>query len=191
MFGQANMVFPIFMLSIKARNMKGVYMLLFFLTTASAILAQDEGKITKDPYTGEDILLGKITVDDLRTGPMAAWFNEEYNAYEPDATVLEVLDRDVLSTWFVTIVLGTWCSDSQREFPRFIKIWDELGLSQEQLTIIAVNSKKEAPLDMTADLDIQRVPTFIFFQCNMELGRVVESPAETLEKELFRVLYEY
>jgi len=170
--------------------MKGISIILLLLA-CTLLQAQETKEVINDPYTGEEILLGKVSVQDFMEAPFNEWYSLEFNSYEPDPEVMDVLDRDVLSTWFVTIVLGTWCSDSQREFPRFMKIWESLGLDEAQLTIIAVDTEKGAPFDATAELDIEKVPTFIFYQCNMELGRVVEAPAETLEKELFRVLYEY
>ncbi|MFZ5939525.1 MAG: thioredoxin [Bacteroidota bacterium] len=171
--------------------MKRLSTALLLLLSLSLLSAQETREVTSDPYTGEEILYGKVSIQDFMDPPYADWYNREFESYLPDPTVMDVLDREVLGTWYVTIVLGTWCSDSQREFPRFMKIWEMLGLSEAQLTIIAVNTKKEAPFQLTEGLNIERVPTFIFNQCNMELGRVVESPAESLEKELFRVLYEY
>jgi len=171
--------------------MKTLRISLLLLIFVSVLHAQEQKEPVTDPYNGEEILFGKVNPEAFLQEPYSEWYLKEYNSYEPDPAVMEVLDRDILSTWFVTIVLGTWCSDSQREFPRFMKIWEELGLNADQLTIITVNSKKEAPFDETSGLDIEKVPTFIFYQCNMELGRVVESPEETIEKELFRVLFEF
>ena len=171
--------------------MRNILALFFFTVILVNLTAQTYNERIIDPISGEEILYGKVTWDGLKETPFNTWFEEEYNNYELESDIIEVLDRDVLSTWFVTIVMGSWCSDSQRELPRFYKIWENLGLDFETITIIGVDSEKAGPLGMTDSLSIERVPTFIFYQCNMELGRVVESPEESLEKELFRVLYEF
>jgi len=168
------------------------YLLPLIIAALSFTLqAQTINQVIEDPHTGEEILYGKVTWEGLMEAPFNEWFEEGYNNYVPDPDIMEVLDTDILSTWFVTIVMGTWCSDSRREVPHFYRIWKDLDLDPSAVTIIGVDSEKNAPNGMTDSLSIEKVPTFIFYQCNMELGRVVESPEETLEKEIFRVLYEF
>jgi hypothetical protein len=171
--------------------MKYFYLLLLLLCPASVIQAQYVNQIIKDPGTGVEYLYGKVTLEGFHKEPFKEWFEEGYSNYQPESDILEILDTDILSTWFVTIVMGTWCPDSRRELPRFFRIWDELGLDPGTITVIGVDASKSAPSGMIDSLSIEKVPTFIFYQCNMELGRVVESPEESLEKELFRVLYEF
>jgi len=144
----------------------------------------------QDPETGQEILYGSVTWSGFMKPPFGDWFKAEYNSYEPDSNILEVLDPEILSTWSVTIVMGTWCSDSRRELPRFYKIWETLGLMFEKMDIIGVDTRKHAPDGMTDILGIEKVPTFIFNRDDTELGRIVESPEESLEIELFRMLYE-
>ena len=43
----------------------------------------------------------------------------------------------------VDIYLGTWCGDSKYWVPKFIKLWDELGLNKNQLKLIALYGGKE------------------------------------------------
>ena len=38
------------------------------------------------------------------------------------------------------------------------------------------------------DLDIELVPTFIFYRNGEELGRIVETPEDTLEKDLAEIV---
>ena len=171
--------------------MRNILVLVFIAVISVNLTAQTFNERIADPISGEEILYGNVTWDGLREAPFDKWFEEEYNSYEPEMDIIEVLDPDILSTWFVTIVMGTWCSDSHRELPRFYKIWETLGLDFETISLIGVDSEKKGPFGMIDSLNIEMVPTFIFYQCNLELGRVVESPEESLEKELFRVLYEF
>ena len=163
-----------------------------WLACVVMVTGQVYNEMVMDMESGEDILWGPVTWDGLREeAPFSEWFEKEYTSYEPDMEVIGVLDTETLSTWFVRIVMGTWCPDSQRELPRFYKIWETLGLDFETISLYGLDSQKMGP-DMSIDsLAIEKVPTFIFYQCNMELGRVVESPEESLEKALFTLLYEF
>src|ERR1041385_9004206 len=72
------------------------------------------------------------------------WFEKEYKAYHPDSSVLNDL-RDRLIKKQIVVVLGTWCSDSQREFPRLMKVLDLLQFPMAGLRIYGVNNNKSLP----------------------------------------------
>jgi thiol-disulfide isomerase/thioredoxin len=88
----------------------------------------------------------------------------------------------------ITIVLGTWCSDSRREVPRFMKIIDLWGFPREKIRFIGVDINKIAPLEEYSGLDIERVPTFIFFEKKIEKGRIIEVPVTSLEQDTENIL---
>jgi thiol-disulfide isomerase/thioredoxin len=85
--------------------------------------------------------------------------------------------------------MGTWCSDSRREVPRFLRILDELNFNNELLTINYVDRKKESPEGDISSLDIKYVPTFIFYKGGKEIGRIIETPQITLESDFKNILY--
>jgi thiol-disulfide isomerase/thioredoxin len=87
-------------------------------------------------------------------------------------------------------VLGTWCPDSRREVPRFMRILDSLEYPKEQLKIICVDRKKQALNNETDSLNIVYVPTIIFYtKEGVEVGRIIEHPkGETLEEDLEAIL---
>lgn len=84
--------------------------------------------------------------------------------------------------------MGSWCSDSQREVPRFYRIMDDAGITNDKIELISVNREKKVPGMDINNLRIERVPTFIIYDGIKELGRIIETPAETLEKDLLRIL---
>ena len=87
----------------------------------------------------------------------------------------------------ITIVFGSWCSDSHREVPRFLQIMNLLNVSEDQITIIAVNRMKEFNKIDLREMDIKLVPTFIIYRDGKELGRIVER-AEIMELELLKIV---
>lgn len=87
----------------------------------------------------------------------------------------------------VIVVLGTWCGDSRREVPRFLRIADLAGIPRDSVLLIGVDRAKQAG-DVRVDLyAIERVPTFIFMKGGREIGRIVETPATTLEGDMLTI----
>lgn len=139
--------------------------------------------------SGDNMLLGKQTLEQFSKAPYDTWYDVEHEGYALDAASMELLKKEKLSSYSITIFLGTWCHDSHREFPRFIKILEELKYPTQNLNIIAVNTKKEAPNGEEGLYNIQRVPTFIISKYGKEVGRIIESPKSGwIEKDLIEIL---
>jgi len=81
-------------------------------------------------------------------------------------------------------VLGTWCSDSQEQVPGFFKVLDKIRFDKKNVQMIAVDSAKEAGIIDLVNYNIQKVPTFIIYRKGREIGRIIEKPYMTLEKDL-------
>lgn len=143
------------------------------------------------------LLLGEVTRRDILT-QFPDWA-AEYAVYEPAA---EPVRRLAEVYWSVEIVcvLGTWCSDSEREVPRFWKLLDHLGQQHLSLSILAVGrSSDETALPALVELgfaegirnphEIEYVPTFIFRQHGEEIGRIIETPRRSLEEDMAAILF--
>jgi thiol-disulfide isomerase/thioredoxin len=86
------------------------------------------------------------------------------------------------------VFLGTWCSDSRREVPRFLKIVDALGIPGDRVRLFALDRSKKSPDGMTDRYNILRLPTMVFFKNGKEIGRIVETPAASVEEDMFTIL---
>ncbi len=150
--------------------------LLFILHTAFGI-AQEQ----------EQMLLGKISVSELREAPYGNWFDARYKKYKVKDTQIKDL-KSQLNAIDIKIFMGTWCSDSRREVPRFYKIMEVVEFPSENIELIAVDRVKTTPDHLETGLNIIRVPTFIFYKNGEELGRIVENPIESLEADMLRIL---
>ena len=84
--------------------------------------------------------------------------------------------------------MGTWCPDSRREVPRFMKILNIWQFPATKLTFIGVDNAKLSPVGEYNSLDIQRVPTFIIYKNNIEAGRIIENPTTSLEQDIVNIL---
>nr|WP_199077679.1 thioredoxin family protein [Pedobacter sp. ASV19] len=114
-------------------------------------------------------------------------YDTEYSNYVLNNSLIQVL-KPLLSTKTITIVLGTWCGDSRLYVPHFLKVLDAAGFKEENLRLIGVNKDKKAARGLIDHLNIDRVPTFIIFQNGKEIGRIVEQPNETFEKDILNIL---
>ena len=142
----------------------------------------------EDPKTGKPMLLGKVSIDELKQEPFKGWYYNEFDSYELDNELLEAISEP--NQYNYELFLGTWCGDSRREVPRLEKIFIELGIDFNQLTIITVDRDKVSPDNEQEGKDIRYVPTLIVRNKDVEVGRIVESPSSesaTLESDLFEI----
>jgi thiol-disulfide isomerase/thioredoxin len=112
----------------------------------------------------------------------------EYDEFAPDTTALDSFYL-IKNKYQVEIYMGTWCSDSEREVPRFIKIVESSSLKNKlEYKIFGVDRSKSLPGKSIEDKNIERVATFIVFKDGKEIGRIVETPKKSLEKDLLKIL---
>jgi thiol-disulfide isomerase/thioredoxin len=133
------------------------------------------------------MLTGEVGRDDFMAEPYNSWFNTNYDEYEIDVSDFKLLKKNLKKTKIV-VFLGTWCGDTRREVPRFIRILDEIEFDKKRIKYIAIDRSKSAPGYDPGDYDIQYVPTFIFYKKGREYGRIIESPVESLEKDMLNIL---
>jgi thiol-disulfide isomerase/thioredoxin len=160
--------------------MKSIIIFLFLLVSNS--FSQVYNQSTIDTVKNKKMLIGYCTREAFQDTAFSQWFNESYSNYQPDSEVLAEL-KNFLNDIKIKIVLGTWCSDSREFAPAFLKILDSVNFPQENLEMICVDRKKKGYRDEVDNLDINFVPTFIFYKNGKEIGRIIELPNVTLETD--------
>jgi len=136
---------------------------------------------------GELILLGEINLQALQKEPYKEWFKNNHDSYQPNTALLEQLKQQ-LKKHRIQLFLGTWCSDSHREVPNFIKILQAADFPINNLEMVAMDRDKENPAEEKKGWNINYVPTFIFVKDGKEVNRIVEMPLESLEKDMLKIL---
>ncbi len=167
--------------------------LLIILTTGLFIFnACNEAQINRtkfDERASNNILIGYVNREGLKMEPFHEWFTPGYRNYQVNDSILGLIDKDDFrKNVKITVVLGTWCSDSRREVPRFYKILDHLEYDTKQMPVLCVDTDKQAPKTNAGELNITRIPLFIFYRNNKEIGRIIESPKESLEADMLKIL---
>lgn len=140
-----------------------------------------------DPKTKTKMLMGYCNKKGLEKDIYGIYFKSQYDVYKPTKLYINKL-QEIIDDVEITIVLGTWCSDSKREVPRFYKVLNEAGYNDRRVKIIAVDKNKEAIVVDISDMDIQKVPTFIIYRNDKEIGRIVETPKKSLERDLWKIV---
>lgn len=154
--------------------------------------AQEPVKLNRtiiDTTKHQEILYGYCNRAGLKGPLFMEYYEREYNAYVPKAEIIGQLGQKETG-YRIVIVMGSWCGDSQEQVPRFLKILDAIGYSENYLTLICVDRKKQCDEggDLVHQLVIEKVPTIIVFRGDKEAGRIIETPTLSLEEDLLKIL---
>lgn len=142
---------------------------------------------TTVPYEESVMLIGKSNRKGLQMDAFKEWFDPGYMDYKANSETLDKL-KPLLKDVSILVFMGTWCEDSQRDVPHLYKILDDAGFDESKLTLITVSEEKTTPQGFEDGKDISNVPTIIFYKNDKEIGRIVEYPIETLEKDMLAIL---
>ena len=118
----------------------------------------------------------------------AEW-QEKYDKFEPEADMVEALKAKLGADLKIDVYLGLWCPDSRENLPPFIKILDRVGTG---VAVRYVNVPKKADKELkyfVEELKVERVPTFIFYRNDAEIGRIVENPKTSLIEDMMEILF--
>lgn len=141
--------------------------------------------------SGQLILAGHGSHSVFRQPNYKAWYDQSYNAYIEDAAMVSEL-KPLLAKKKMEIFLGSWCGDSKREVPRMLKVLQHAGMDTADVSLIFVDNStqnyKQSPQHEEKDKNIHHVPSFIVYDGSKEIGRIIESPKMSLEKDLLAIL---
>lgn len=160
---------------------------LAIIITTIQINAQDF-KITTDEINGEPLILGYCPASIIIESLFKDTWITEYNSYQPDYETLDSLEGK-LEDVIIKIVFRSTCSDSREQLPRLFRILNELNYDVNSITLIGVNREKQGLSNEAEGLEIELVPTIIIYKDGNEIGRIVETPVESLEKDLLKFIH--
>ena len=155
--------------------MKGKYLLAFIagiLLTAGFAPAQIEivGSLTPE------VILEKIP----------EW-KSFVDGYSPRLDVISRL-QEVSEVVRVEIYLGAWCPDCRQRVSAYLKIMDMVRNPMIRTTYTGLPRDRAARGPYTEGKNIERIPTFIVFLRDQEIGRIIETPALSVEEDLWNIL---
>lgn len=160
------------------------------MNDSSKDMAVEENKetTTEAPKTQKDMLLGNFQKNELQQAPFSDWFNPRYEEYTPNTDAMNTITENI-GDYKIKLFMGTWCGDSKRETPKFLKILDKADYNYDNLELVAVDYSKKTPSNIEDGLDVKRVPTIIFYKDGKEVNRFVEySRGESIEEDIAKIV---
>ena len=134
-----------------------------------------------------DHIIGTLKRQDIEEFPYSMWFEKSYQNYLIDNETTKQISQ-LINDYEITIFMGTWCEESQKDLPAFFKIIDQTNFDNQKIELIAMSEEKTTPNDYEKGLEIYNIPTFIFKKNGTEINRIVEFPVETLEKDIYKIV---
>ncbi|MDV7186135.1 thioredoxin family protein [Lutibacter sp. TH_r2] len=165
--------------------MKKIILSLFITTLFFA--CNQQPKVTKATLNEDGDLIGVTTKNQFLQEPFNEWFESGYEDYSLNNEIISKL-KPLINNVTIKAFMGTWCSDSQEQTPIFYKVLEATEFNMNNLELIAVDRDKVTPDSLEKGFNIDRVPTFIFYKNNEEIGRFVEYPRETVEADMLKII---
>ena len=158
------------------------------VTQTEEPIAMDKNVAIQEPEKSAEIfLLGLKTKSDLEVAPYDSWFESGEESYKTNTPTITLL-RNAPQDYQISIFMGTWCDDSRTQVPHFYKILNEIDFDLSKVKLITMDREKKTPENLEEGLNITNVPTFIFHKNGTELHRIVESPVESLEADMLKII---
>lgn len=157
------------------------------LAIFSVHMASAQTEVSRD-VSGNKILKGFITKQELATDSAFTWFFQNQKDYTPDQNALQLLKANKDSINIIAFG-GTWCDDTKYILPKFFVLADNAGISQDRITLLGVDHDKKTIQHLSEAFNITNVPTIIVMKNGKEMGRVVEyGHTGMFDKDLAEIL---
>ena len=104
----------------------------------------------------QQILVDEISYEILKTIADFQWDAPIKYDTSLNQEVIEILENAD-----ITIVLGTWCSDSHYAVGQFINYCEQIGYDASKIKFIGLDESKQSPSKIEVQYDVTFVPTFI------------------------------
>jgi thiol-disulfide isomerase/thioredoxin len=157
---------------------------------AIKLSAQAQYEITTAKrHSQQKILRGIINKYLVMNDTAFSWYEPNQRFFAPDTATLNIFEKAKTSKIQFVIFGGTWCEDTQFILPKFFKLQEMAGLSDDLVTFFGVNEEKKSLGHIAEAFGITNVPTIIVMKDNKEIGRVVEyGKSGKWDKDLAEIL---
>ena len=161
---------------------------LLLLLIGVNIQAQQVNQIVLDKDLDSEIFLGEIEVSALNNPVFIENWEEQCSFYPTNVIIDDKLKEVFRKEQKITIdvYFASWCGDSQEYIPPFVELMKRCKM--KRVKYYALSRKKTMPDFDIEEKQIEKVPTFIVYNDSIELGRIIESPENNLEQDLWDIL---
>ena len=148
----------------------GVLMICMFSVTACIFGAE---KIDRDKILSND----------------SEW-KEVYDDFVIEEDVIDSLKAKIGDNLKIDVYLGLWCGDSMNNVPPFIKIMDNIN-EAGKITVNYYTVERKPNRETkyyVEEKKVERVPTFIFYRDDKEIGRIIENPSTSMAEDFLEII---
>jgi len=129
------------------------------------------------------------------TGPLSKEVILEYipewqevvASYTPNSGIIKKI-KSINKEIQVEIFLGTWCPDCKKHVSAYFKIMEMADNPFISTSYVGIPREREARQEFTQGKNIVRIPTFIIYFQNTEVGRIIETPNKSVEEDLINII---
>jgi len=127
-----------------------------------------------------------VEKDDILKDP--EW-KKIYDDYVPDAGLIESL-KSKAKELKIDVYFAFWCDDSKNHLPVFLKIMDAIAVLEFKVNFYEVERKAAPDQKFYAeDMLVEKVPTFIIYVNDVEKGRIVENPMDSVLQDMMNIAF--
>lgn len=141
--------------------------------------------VSTSVFAQNDDIVGITTEEEIRSEHRV--FDIYTERYTPNPESVAFLNQ-IQDSVKIYVLFGTWCHDSKKQIPAFMKTLEEANNPLIDVEYIAVTRKKTDPGNFYKRWDLKLTPTFVIYQAEKELGRIIEEPTKRLEEDLVEIL---
>ena len=135
--------------------------------------------------SSEKELTGPLSKDDILQN-IPEW-QELVASYIPDSGIMEKI-KAIHKEIRVEIFLGTWCPDCKKHVSAYFKIMEMADNPHISTSYVGIPREREARKEFIQGKNIVRIPAFIIYFQNQEIGRIIETPAKSVEEDLIDII---
>lgn len=152
--------------------------------------AQEINQVMLDPDLKRAVLIGLVNEQGLINPIFVEDWDGKMEIYSPDKVLTKKLKKFFKKNKDIKVIVffASWCHDSQIQMPDFVKLAQKVKM--KNVTFYALSRKKDMPSMDIEKYNIELVPTFIVYREEVEIGRIIESPKVSLEKDLWEMVKE-
>ncbi len=111
-------------------------------------------------------------------------FAKGFNQYQISSTQSQLI-RQWPEDLHIDVYFGSWCHDSEREVPKFLKLVENSKVSYR---LIALDYQKTDPQGLAKKDKVKYTPTFVIKKSGIEIGRIVENTTESFAQDISQLL---
>jgi thiol-disulfide isomerase/thioredoxin len=138
------------------------------------------------PYLrSEKDLTGPLCKEEiLKNNPEWQELVASYNPKSEIIKKIKTINREI----HIEIFMGCWCPDCRQHVSAYFKIMEMADNPFISTSYIGIPREKEARKEFIQGKNIVRIPTFIIYFQNQEVGRIIETPTKSVEEDLIDII---